>query len=104
MEDLLFIRVDKTFVRLAFSDIMIIKADGARSQLLTNKGEFRIEMSLKDVVKRLKRPEFMRVHRSFAININNIQSIDERGVVIGDKLVPINKTSRTRVLNTVGYI
>lgn len=45
---------------------------------------------------------FLRIHRSFIVNLNKVERLEGHSVFIGEKLIPIGKTYREEVLRRLG--
>jgi DNA-binding LytR/AlgR family response regulator len=57
---------------------------------------------MKSIEKKLSADRFIRVHRSYIVAIDNINSIDDNTIVIGKQLIPIGyvyKESLIKKLN-----
>lgn len=97
--DSVFVKFGKAFHKIKFSDICFIKANGSYSVVQTFRREFTLSMNLHTLLDRLQRPEFLRVHRSYVVNLNCIDSIDERGIHMDKHFIPVSKSSREELLN-----
>ena len=47
-------------------------------------------MSMKSIIERLPQNQFMRVHRSFIVNLTKIQTIERSRILFGDVYIPIS--------------
>ncbi|WP_367890777.1 LytTR family transcriptional regulator DNA-binding domain-containing protein [Ferruginibacter sp.] len=45
---------------------------------------------------------FIRIHKSFLVSVNAIQSIDANEVRLGKLLLPLSKNYREEVMNKIG--
>lgn len=45
---------------------------------------------------------FLRIHRSFIVNLNKVERLEGHSVFIAEKLIPIGKTYREKVLGRLG--
>ncbi len=94
-KDRLFIRVKDRMVRIFFSDILWLEADDYYCKLMTNEKEYLITQTLKQMGESLSGvPEFMRVHRSFIVNLSQVEEIGDLFVLISQKQIPLNKSSK----------
>lgn len=66
---------DKMILLNPVEEISLIRAEQQRVIVSTNKGEFEISASLKDVEQKLKGLGFLRTHKSFIVNISKIREI-----------------------------
>lgn len=58
-------------------------------------------MPLKKVLEKLPADEFMRIHRSYAVSVNKIRSVQNRKVQVGDMELPIGETYLNEVRNWI---
>jgi len=59
-------------------------------------------MSMKAVEQTLPADSFMRVHRSFIVNLNCVRTIERNRIVFGDKSVPVSDSYRREFFRRIG--
>lgn len=89
-----FIKDKKRLVKVNAADIYWIKADGAYSQLTTNSQQFLLSTNLGGLEEKLRGHFFIRVHRSYLVNFQHIDAIEEDVLYIGNERIPIGKIYR----------
>ena len=57
---------------------------------------------MKDLLETLDQNTFIRIHKSFSININHVQSVDTYTVKIGDAKLPIGKNHKEVLFEKLG--
>ncbi|GAB2626547.1 LytR/AlgR family response regulator transcription factor [Belliella aquatica] len=83
---------DKGFISLIpASDILYAQADGLYTKIITVKKTFMIRDILKDVEARLPSNIFLRVHKSYLVNKNAIDSFNGKILQIQDIQIPIRR-------------
>lgn len=89
-EDCLFVKSDYKLRKIFFDDILYVEGlkDYARFHLLSGKPVMSL-MSLKSLEQTLPTDKFMRVHRSFIVNLSRIEVIDRSRIVFGDVYIPV---------------
>lgn len=88
-EEFIFIR-DSTIVRrLKLDDILFAEAMGDYVKVYTPQKFYAIHTTLRAVEERLPASRFLRVHRSFLVALNKIDTIQEGVLIVGDKPVPV---------------
>jgi DNA-binding LytR/AlgR family response regulator len=102
--DAVFVRFGKAFQKIRFTDICFIKADGSYSILHTRKRDFTLSMNLHTIMERLGRPEFLRVHRSYVVNLDCIDRIEEGAIQVNDQFIPVSKSSREALLRKLNSL
>ncbi len=58
--------------------------------------------SFKDILDKLPATHFIRVHRSFAVNVSFINALQKTKIVIGDMRIPIGETYKDDVMKRLG--
>jgi DNA-binding LytR/AlgR family response regulator len=98
-KDRLFLKVKDRMIRLFLSDILWVEADDYYCKLVTKDKEYLITQPLKQMEEALSTmPAFMRVHRSFMVNLSHIEEIGDMFVSIHKKQIPLNKSSREELV------
>ena len=87
--DYIFIRQDNKLVKVKFEDILYIEAQKDFSTIYTRDKKMLAGMHLKMFEEQLPGNIFMRIHRSFIINTNHINSFNGNMVEIGKTELPI---------------
>ena len=88
-EDFIFIRVRNKFIKVNYHDILYIKAMENFVQVMTEKDTLTVLVSLKNIASQLPTRKFVRVHRSYIINIDAIQSVERNSIMINKFKIPI---------------
>jgi two-component system response regulator LytT len=89
--DFLFLKSEYKIKRVRFDDILYI--EGLKDYIkvwLANETKPVLSIgSLKTVDSRLPASKFMRVHRSFIVNLDKIETVDRSRIVFGKEYIPI---------------
>lgn len=93
-ESFLFIRDSNIVRRIKIEDILYAEAMGDYVKLYTTDKFYAIHSSLKDVEGKLPPDQFLRVHRSFIIQIGKIDTIEGGTLIINRKMVPVADSYR----------
>jgi len=104
----IFIKKGSSLVKLKLKEIIYIEALENYVTLSTNDDKFTIHFTMKAIENQLASGIFIRVHRSFIVNKNMIQTIndDSLDLIVGDtfKILPIGKSFRDLLLNNINMI
>lgn len=87
----IFIKSDSRLVQISTEDILWIEALGNYMRIFTVDNKFTILSTMKDIVTKLPSDQFTRVHRSFVIRVDKINSIEDNYIIIGSKQISIGK-------------
>jgi len=88
-DECVFIRDNSVIRRLKIDDIQYAEAMGDYVKFHTAKKMYTIHCTLKSVEQRLCAANFIRVHRSFIVALNKLDSMQNGGVIIGDRFIPV---------------
>lgn len=90
-----FIRVDGRHVKLEYDDIYLIESMRDYVMFRTNSKRYIVHSTLKNIEERFgQNRRFLKIHRSFIINTDNITDFDERSVTLGAYSVPVSRSNR----------
>ena len=89
----IFIRADFSLVKIPLDDILYIEglADYLKIYIKDRKTVV-ARMPMKDMMEKLNPTDFIRVHRSFILPFNKIESVRGTSIFIGEKEFPIGRT------------
>jgi two-component system response regulator LytT len=90
--DFLFLKSEYKIRRINFNDILYIEGlkDYVKVFLLNEHKPILSISSLKAMETKLPLSKFMRIHRSFIVNLSHIQTIDRSRIAFGDKFIPVS--------------
>ena len=90
----LFVKVNSRMVRINFDDVLYVEALSDYVNIVTPKHKYIVYTTLKALENRLASfPNFMRVHRSYLLNTQHIESIEDNTANLsGGHFVPIGKS------------
>ena len=95
----IFVKVDSTLVKLNTNEIEWIQAYGDYVNVNTSDNkQYTIHSTLKSVESKLPDSKFLRVHRSYIINIERIVVIEDDLISLGKKLIPIGKNYKALLM------
>lgn len=103
----LFIKVREKLEKVLFENILFVEAEGRYAMLHTVSGrKFAIRIPLSDLEEMLPTDRFARTHRSYLINLQQLQSIDlhEMMVVLNAGTVPLSKGYREQILERLRQV
>lgn len=97
----LYIKVEQRLVKIQQPDILYAEAKGDYVLIKTLNDSFIIYSTLKKVVDKISAPNFLQVHRSYFINLDHIDDIEETTISISGKLIPVSRANRTELLSRI---
>jgi two-component system LytT family response regulator len=87
-----FVKVDTKLVRVDFADVHYVEALGDYVHLVTSRGKLIVYSTMRAIEEKFPAQRFMRVHRSFIINIDYVQALEDNSLLLKDKYIPIGQT------------
>ena len=93
-DEFVFIRDSHIVRRLKVSDILYMEAQGDYVRINVIDGTYSIHSSLKSVEEKLSKNTFIRVHRSFIINVSKIDTIEGGTLIVNKNIVPVSDAYR----------
>ena len=101
VKDAIFVRHKHTFHKVELDEIRFLKADHVYVELFVKDGKKHvIRTSLTEFTAKLP-PQFFRLHRSYTINLNHLQTINTLNVEVDHQSIPIGKNYRDALLARV---
>ena len=92
VNDDIFIKQNYQFVKFSLNEILYLEADNIYTNINTSQKKYVIRQSIGNIHERLPMKNLIRVHRSFVVNINKIDSFNEYEVVVQGHVIPISRT------------
>jgi DNA-binding LytR/AlgR family response regulator len=89
----IFVRADYSLVKIPLADILYIEglADYLRI-FIRDRKTIVARMTMNDMVEKLPLKDFIRVHRSFILPFNRIESVRSNSITLPEREIPIGKT------------
>jgi len=99
--DYIFVKADKKLIKLHFNDIFYI--EGLKDYVILHTPQKRIVtlQTMKSLEIKLPPDIFMRIHRSYIVNLGNISIVEGNTVHIKNKIIPIGKNYKDVLLSLI---
>jgi len=104
LSDCIFVRHHEKMVKVDIKDILYIEAERNYCRIHSKDKEYLLVMTLKDMDDKLPKKYFIRVHRSFIVNIAQIDEVATSHIVISKKAIPVSKALKEELLNRLQTI
>ena len=104
LSDSIFVRHYEKMVKIVISNIFYVEAERNYCRIYSKDKSYLLVMTLKDLDDKLPKEHFMRIHRSFIINISQIDEVGSTHVVMAKKVIPISKTYKEALLKRLQTI
>jgi len=99
VENFLFIKSNKKSVKVNFSDILFIEGLGDYIKIHLNNKKLVTNLSMKKILNLLPSQKFYRIHKSFIISLEQIETLEGNMVSINGHKLPIGNSYRQDFMN-----
>lgn len=104
LSDRIFVRHKDNMVKIFIEDILYIEAERNYCRIFTKNKEYLLSTTLKIMEDKLPARYFIRVHRSFMVNLAQVDEVAENHVIIAQKAIPLSHTLRDELLKRIQTI
>ncbi len=104
LNDRIFVRHHEKMVRISLDDIHYIEADRNYCKVFLKDKKYLLVTTLKEVDEKLTDNRFLRIHRSYIVNISHIDEIGGNHVVICAHSLPLSKNMRPELFKHLQVI
>ena len=101
LKDSIFVKKQHLYYRIQFEDIQFIKADNVYLEVNTKDKKFLVRSPLKDYLEKLPQNKFYRAHKSYIVNVDHIDAINSKDILINNTLIPISKDFKEFIISAM---
>jgi DNA-binding LytR/AlgR family response regulator len=94
----LFVKIDSLLLKLDTESIRWIEAFGDYIKIQTDEKILTVYSTLKKLEDKLDPVKFVRVHRSFIVNLTKITNVDANNIEIDKRIIPVSATYKDSFL------
>ncbi|MBC7874897.1 MAG: response regulator [Ferruginibacter sp.] len=98
LSDRIFIRHKEKMVKLMIADILYVEAERNYSRIFTTNNEYLLSVTLKTIEEKLPERLFMRIHRSWLVNLRQVEAVGEDFVMVANREVPLSENLKGELL------
>lgn len=95
--DHFFIKNDGRFIKIKLEDVLYFESEKDYVFIYTEKKRYLNLISLKQLESQLPSDKFIRVHRSFIVSLDKVESMDGHKLIIKGKAIPVSRNSHEMV-------
>jgi DNA-binding LytR/AlgR family response regulator len=103
-DDSIFVKNKKRLEKVLLKDILWVEAYDIYAMIKTVNGQYLLSHSLKAVEEKFPSSHFIRVHRSFLVNKEKIDAIEESDLLIANTPIPVGKTYRDGLMKKLSIL
>jgi DNA-binding LytR/AlgR family response regulator len=97
----LFVRYKNKLVRLHPENILYAEASSNYTLIVTTEQTYTVSSHLAIIEQKLVPHGFIRVHRSYLVNLAHVEAVEEDMVLIKNKSIPLSRNARSLLLKSI---
>ena len=103
-DDVLYVNIDRRLIKIDIAAIYLIEAKGDYIMIKTESKSYIVHSTLKKIEDKLPGHTFLKVHRSYVINVNKIVDIEDNRVLIKKDIVPVSRSNRPILMKRLNLL
>jgi len=103
MNDYIFVKNNYVFVKIKLDEILYAEAENNYVQLVTTEKKLLLRLSLSQLLEKISYKPLVRIHRSYAVNIDMIQSFSDQEVNLPKIQLPIGRSYKEDFLKQFNF-
>lgn len=104
LADRIFVRNNDKLMAVPLEDICYLEADRNYCRIFTSNKDFLLVGTLKAAESKLPRDLFLRVHRSYIVNLLQINEVASNHLSVSGKTIPVNKVAKPALLKRLNTL
>ncbi|MCH2033490.1 MAG: LytTR family DNA-binding domain-containing protein [Tenacibaculum sp.] len=103
-ESQLYINIDRRLIKIEIPSIYLVEAKGDYILIKTDTKNYTVHSTLKKIEEKLPKDLFLKVHRSYIINLKRIIDIEDNSVLIAKDVVPVSRSNRSELMKRLNLL
>lgn len=103
-KDYIFIKTNSTLIKINTKEISWIEALGDYITINASEKKYIIHSKMKTIESKLASDKFARVHRSFIVSVDKIDSIDDSVIIMNKKFIPIGAVYKENLMKRLNLL
>lgn len=103
-DDVLYVNIDRRLIKIDIPSIYLIESKGDYINLKTEGKNYIVHSTLKKIESKLPADLFLKIHRSFIINIKKIIDIEDNSVLIEKDVIPVSRSNRPELMKRLNLL
>jgi DNA-binding LytR/AlgR family response regulator len=99
-----YINIDRRLIKINLSGVYLIEAKGDYINIKTDEKNYIVHSTLKKIEEKLPDSLFLKVHRSYIINVKKIIDIEDNSVLIKKDIVPVSRSKRPELMKRLNLL
>ncbi|CAA0204920.1 Two-component system response regulatory protein, LytTR family [Tenacibaculum maritimum] len=99
-----YVNIDRRLIKIDLPSIYLIEAKGDYINIKTDDKNYIVHSTLKKIEEKLPDSLFLKVHRSYIINLKKIIDIEDNSVLIKRDVVPVSRSKRPELMKRLNLL
>tara|TARA_R110002126_G_scaffold291189_4_gene450849 strand:+ start:11182 stop:11886 length:705 start_codon:yes stop_codon:yes gene_type:complete len=99
-----YVNIDRRLIKIDLPSIYLIQANGDYITIKTEDKDYVVHSTLKKIEEKLPNSLFLKVHRSYIINVKKIIDIEDNSVLIKRDVIPVSRSNRPELMKRLDLL
>lgn len=100
----LYVNIDRRLIKIDIPSIYLVEAKGDYINVKTEDKNYTVHSTLKKIEDKLPESLFLKVHRSYIINVDKIIDIEDNSVLIKKDVIPVSRSNRPELMKRLNLL
>lgn len=100
----LYVNIDRRLIKIDIPSIYLVEAKGDYIHVKTEHQNYTVHSTLKKIEDKLPNNLFLKVHRSYIINVDKIIDIEDNSVLIKKDVIPVSRSNRPELMKRLNLL
>lgn len=100
----LYVNIDRRLIKIDIPSIYLVEAKGDYIQVKTEDKNYTVHSTLKKIEEKLPNGVFLKIHRSYIINVDKIIDIEDNSVLIKKDVIPVSRSNRPELMKRLNLL
>ena len=100
----LYVNIDRRLIKIEIPSIYLVEAKGDYIHVKTENKNYTVHSTLKKIQDKLPQDLFLKIHRSYIINLKKIIDIEDNSVLIKKDVIPISRSNRPELMKRLNLL
>ncbi|ARV14409.1 LytR/AlgR family response regulator transcription factor [Polaribacter sp. SA4-12] len=104
IENDFYVNIDRRLIKIDLPSVYLIEAKGDYIKIKTENKDYTVHSTLKKIEEKLPDSLFLKIHRSYIINIKKIIDIEDNSVLIKKDVIPVSRSKRPELMKRLDLL
>ena len=100
----MYVNIDRRLIKIDIPSIYLVEAKGDYIQVKTEDKTYTVHSTLKKIEEKLPNGVFLKIHRSYIINVDKIIDIEDNSVLIKKDVIPVSRSNRPELMKRLNLL